>query len=242
VRFHQEVEKTLKSLDGVVADLRDLTSLRTGRVRVVASTVISSGLLAKAFKEFKELHPNVQFALHDVAEEAIMRTVLAGNVDFGIGTANELALGLDEEHLFDDRFIALFHQGHRLARRRRITWAELQGLPFIALAPKSPIRKLIDNAVQDAGLRLNIVNEVSFATTVLSLVGAGIGVSVLPMNNHPSLPAYQVHGSRLVEPVITRKISILKPSHRSLSPAAQAFARFLHEQVNRKDWPGPPSL
>jgi len=242
MRFHQEADKTLRSLDSAVADLHDLASLRAGRVRVVASTVISSGLLARAFKEFKELHPNMQFVLHDVAEEDIMRMVLSGSVDFGIGTSNELEHGLDEEHLFDDRFIALFDQNHPLAQRRRIAWSELQGLPFIALASKSPIRKLIDNAVQRAGLRLNIVNEVSFATTVLSLVGAGIGVSVLPMNNHPSLPAFQVHGSRLVDPVITRKISIFKPGHRASSPAAQAFARFLHDYVKRRDWAPAPVL
>lgn len=242
LRFQQEAEKTLSNLDSAVAELHDLASLRAGRVRVVASTVISSGLLAKAFKEFKALHPDVQFVLHDVAEEDIMRTVLAGNVDFGIGTSNELAHGLDEAHLFDDRFIALFHQDHPLARRRRIAWPELQGLPFIALASKSPIRKLIDQALHRAGLRLNIVNEVSFATTVLSLVGAGIGVSVLPMNNHPSLPAFQVRGSRLVDPVITRKISIFTQNRRSLSPAAQAFAEFLHDYVKRRDWTPPPSL
>lgn len=232
-RFYNEAEKLLKNLETAVADLQDMASLRSGRVRVVASTVISSGLLSKAFKEFKQMHPDIHFVLHDVAEENIMSTVLSGSVDFGIGTSNELEVGLDQIPLFDDRFIALCNFEHPLAERSQIEWPELQGQPFIALAPRSPIRKLIDRAVAEAGLTLNVVNEVSFATTVLSLVSAGLGVSVLPVNNHPSLPAFQLHGCRLINPVITRKIGILQPSHRSLSPAAEAFVQFLHEYVKR---------
>lgn len=230
-RFYAEAGKTLDTLDNAITEMHELASLRAGRVRIVASTVISSGLLSKAFKEFKKIHPDMQFVLHDVAEEEIMHTVLAGNVDFGIGTSNELEHGLDEDWLFDDRFIALFQHDHPLARRGQVKWSELQGLPFIALAAKSPIRRLIDKALADHGLSLNMVNEVSFATTVLSLVSAGLGISALPMNNHPSLPAFNLRACRLVDPVITRKISIFTPSHRSLSPAAAAFAAFLHAQV-----------
>lgn len=230
-RFYGEADKTLGTLDNAIAEMHELASLRTGRVRIVASTVISSGLLSKTFKKFKEAHPNMQFVLHDIAEEDIMRTVLSGNVDFGIGTSNELEHGLDEDWLFDDRFIALFQHDHPLARRDEVSWSDLQGLPFIALAAKSPIRRLIDKALADHGLDLNIVNEVSFATTVLSLVSAGLGVSVLPMNNHPSLPAFNLHACRLVDPIITRKISIFTPSHRSLSPGAAAFAEFLHAYI-----------
>ncbi len=232
--FYRKAENILASLESAVSDMHDLASLHTGRVRIVASTVISSGLLSTTFKLFKEIHPEVQFTLHDVAEEDIMSTVLSGNVDFGIGTSNELEQGLHEDHLFDDRFIALCRRDHPLAQRETVSWGDLRGLPFIALAAKSPIRKLIDKALSAHGLSLNIVNEVSFATTVLSLVRAGIGISVLPMNNHPTLPAFDLHACTLTAPTITRKISIFTPAHRSLSPAAQAFAQFLHSHVEHE--------
>src|SRR5690606_37218517 len=56
-RFYTQAEKILQSLEDAVSDLRDWGALRSGRVRVVASTVISSGLLSPAFKEFKSRWP-----------------------------------------------------------------------------------------------------------------------------------------------------------------------------------------
>src|SRR5690606_3122556 len=92
---------------------------------------------------------------------------------------------------------------------------------------------LIDGSLRTAGVRLNVVNEVSFATTVLSLVSAEFGVSVLPMNNHPSLPALDLIGRPVVAPVITRQISIFTRERRSLSPTAEQFAQYLRQYVAR---------
>ena len=232
VDFHQAVQKTLTDLDQAVHRLQDLSELREGRVRVVASTVVSAGLLSGAFRDFRAQHPRVQLELRDVAEEQILATVESGAVDFGIGTSIGSDRELDELPLFDDKFIALCCANHPLARRRRVPWKLLSAQPFIALARGSPIRQLIDDAIHANGVRLQIVNEVSFATTVLSLVGAGLGVSVLPMNNHPYLSAFGVHAAELVDPVITRKVSIFTPRYRAPSPAAAAFISFLQARVS----------
>lgn len=226
--FYQEISKILNQLDDTVQGVKDIASLRTGSVSVVASTVISSGLVSPVFRDFKSSHPGVQLALRDMAEEDIMNTVLSGSVDFGIGTANDVLYGLQADPLFDDHFIALLPRQHPLADLPQLAWADLQPYPFIALAPRSPIRKLIDAHLHKHGITLQIVNEVSFATTVLSLVSANMGISVLPMNNHPYLPAFQLQSRRLHEPELTRQISLFTPKNRSLSPAARQLADRIH--------------
>ena len=193
-------------------------------------------MLSPAFKAFRLEHPDIKLVLKDVAEEQIPQTLTAGDADFGIGTcfALEESSNLAETPLFDDRFIVLCSKDHSLALKEQIAWSELQDQPFIALAPASPIRKLIDDTANQQGVRLAITNEVSFATTVLSLVSAGVGVSVLPINNHPYLPAFDVHSAALTDPIITRKISIFTQKNRSLSPASSAFIEFLKKFVKTK--------
>lgn len=227
--FYQEISKTLNQLDHTVQGVKDMAQLRSGSVSVVASTVISSGLVSPVFRDFKNSHPGVQLSLQDVAEEDIMNTVLSGAVDFGIGTANDVLYGLQAEPLFDDHFIALLPSQHPLAGQKQLAWADLQPYPFIALASRSPIRKLIDAHLHKHGIALKIVNEVSFATTVLSLVSANLGISVLPMNNHPYLPAFQLEARPLREPLLTRQISLFTQKGRNLSPAAVQLASLLHE-------------
>lgn len=234
--FYQVAENIFNDLHKGVNDLHEIATLQRGKIRIVASTVIASGLLSPCFKSFRMLYPNIQLSLQDVAEEVIAETVASGTVDFGIGTYFELneSLDLEEEHLFDDKFIALCSKTHPLAQRQTIAWADLQGQPFIALAPSSPIRKLIDQACQNQGIALHITNEVSFATTVLSLVNADMGVSILPMNNHPYVPAFDVHAAELVEPEVRRRISVLTRKNRSLMPSSSEFIRHLRQHLAQK--------
>ncbi|MGE8591742.1 MAG: LysR family transcriptional regulator, partial [Alcaligenes sp.] len=118
--FHQVAENVFNDLNKGINDLHELSTLQRGQVRIVASTVIASGLLSPCFKSFRTLYPNIKLSLHDVAEEAIAETAAAGSVDFGIGTCFELSdsLDLEESHLFDNKFIALCSKNHPLAQRK----------------------------------------------------------------------------------------------------------------------------
>jgi LysR family carnitine catabolism transcriptional activator len=232
--FYAMAERTLGDIENAVANAHDLATLKTGRVSLVASTVMSAGLLPAVLREFKALFPNVKIELHDVAEEEIMNVVRSGRVDMGIGTSVGVDSEIDEVKLLDDRFIALCDENHPLVKKRRITWHDLQGFPFVALAPASPIRQLIDQTMREANATFDIAYEVSFATTVLSLVGAGLGVSILPMNNHPYLPAFRIHAREVTSPTVTRKISVLTRAQRSLSPAASQFLAFLQQYIARR--------
>lgn len=240
--FYVMAEKTLADLENAVAHAHDLASLRTGRVSVAASTVMSAGVLSKVFKQFKSRYPDIHIVLRDVAEEHIVDMVRSGHTDIAIGTSADPDQEIDETPLLDDRFIALCCKDHPLAQQRHIAWRDLQGFPFIALAPTSPIRQLIDAATREAGVTLDIAYEVSFATTVLSLVGVDLGVSVLPMNNHPSLPAFRIHAREVIAPMVTRQISIFTRRHRALSPAAAQFTAFLRAYVTSHPDTAPSAI
>lgn len=240
--FYVMAEKTLADLENAVSHAHDLASLRAGRVSVAASTVLSAGLLSKVLKDFKSRYPDIRIVLRDVAEEHIVETVRVGHVDLAVGTSAEPDQEIEETPLLVDRFIALCCEDHPLSRQRHIAWRDLEGFPFIALAPTSPIRQLIDATTRDAGVALDIAYEVSFATTVLSLVGVDLGVSVLPMNNHPSLPAFRIHAREVIAPVVTRQISIFTRRHRGLSPAAAQFVAFLRDYVASHPDTAPSSI
>lgn len=229
--FSRVATRTLGDLDAAILDLQNMATLRQGRVRVACSTVIASSLLSPAIKQFRVSFPGVHFVVRDVAEEDITRVVKSQSVDFGIGTSLDQQDEVAETFLFKDRFIALCAREHHFSQRTRLKWSDLQDEPFIALAPASPIRQLIDRALAKEGIRLtSVVNEASFATTVLSLVSAGVGVSVLPINNLPYLPL-DVHSATLVAPSIERSVSIFTEQGRSVPPAAAAFIDLLHQRV-----------
>jgi DNA-binding transcriptional LysR family regulator len=76
--------------------------------------------------------------------------------------------------------VAVAHD-HRLARRDRVTYADLRGEPFV-LWPRAMAPETFDDVVQGcraAGFSPQVVQEATSAYTILGLVAAGVGVSVL---------------------------------------------------------------
>jgi DNA-binding transcriptional LysR family regulator len=72
---------------------------------------------------------------------------------------------------------------------------------------------------------------VTFMTTALAMVAAGLGVTVcMPY----AAPLVRLHGLRrltLAEPVLRRRFFVYTREQRTLSPAAAAFIAFLDEFV-----------
>ncbi len=119
-----------------------------------------------------------------------------------------------------------------VSQKKKILWKDLVGHPFIALGRQNSIRHLVDAHAAQAGVELTTVFEVAFAWTVVGLVEAGLGVSLIPayarliVQMHPgvAMRPFETHG-------ISRPISLLRRRQRSLSPAAETFRAFLHDSV-----------
>jgi len=76
--------------------------------------------------------------------------------------------------------VAVAHD-HRLARRAAITYADLEGEPFV-LWPRATAPETFDDVIQAcraAGFSPQVVQEATSAYTILGLVAAGVGDSVL---------------------------------------------------------------
>src|SRR4030095_14240113 len=69
--------------------------------------------------------------------------------------------------------------------------------------------------------------EVRHVSTLIGLVEAGLGVAVVPQLTVPRRPA-SVVGIPL-DPRVTRTIGLIQRAGRTLSPAADAFAKLLVE-------------
>ena len=96
-------------------------------------------------------------------------------------------------------FVTVFPQGHALEQRERVTWNDLAGYPFISLQGQFTERLLSDmhGALRD--VPLNPANEVTFMTTALAMVSAGLGVTVAEKGADSTLiecPAAEAGNSR----------------------------------------------
>jgi DNA-binding transcriptional LysR family regulator len=126
-----------------------------------------------------------------------------------------------------------------LAKKRRATWSDLAQYDFITVSKTSGNRLLIDQALAGLPKMPQSLYEADHVTTLLGLVEAGLGVAAVPSlamppgRDHPLLASVPLH-----EPVVTRRVGLIRRKGRTLSPAAQQLYAYFAEMRKGRRAPG----
>ena len=92
---------------------------------------------------------------------------------------------------------------------------------------QSSVTTLIDRAFESIGHYPVPAYEVTYMSTAVGMVKAGLGVTSLPSSALEVSELSVVRSRVLSHPALMRKIVVAQKSGRSLSPAAQAFVKSL---------------
>jgi len=237
--LHPLFSQMIDDLDGALANIAEHAQLRKGLVRVAAPQLLACTLLPDAIAAWHEQYPDVKIVLVDAPVEDVTTHVLSGQVDVGIGPERspdpQRTPQLAARLLMEMPFAAVVPPGHALAGHAQVGWADLAAFPFISLRGQFTELLLadIDNAAGKPvrELTLRPTHEVTFMSTALALVGAGLGVTVCMPYAAALVRQHGLHMLPLGAPVLTRRFFLTVREQRALSPAAEAFIGFLAEFV-----------
>jgi DNA-binding transcriptional LysR family regulator len=232
----------IDDLDGALANVADHTRLKKGVVRIAAPQLLACTLLPQVIAAWRARHPEVEVRLADTEVEGVVTRVLSGEADVGIGPERMPAPPLVARQLFEMPFAAVFPQGHPLEAQQRVTWHDLAAYPLISLQGQFTERLLDDMHAATAARAVTVrpAHEVTFMTTALAMVGAGLGVTVCLPYAAPLVAQHRLALRPLEDPVLSRRFLVYTRPGRSLSPASEAFIAFLFGHVERVH--GAPAL
>lgn len=168
--------------------------------------------------------------------EAVRSKVRSGEVDFAIGPERGVSYEIATHSLFEIPFVAVFPPDHPLGRLKRVTWADLSRYPLISLQGEYTQILSADLQAASGNLTLSPDIEVTFMTTALSMVNAGLGVTTCLPYAASLLDLYGLQTRLLLAPKLSRKFYLLPKKERPLSPAAQGVADFMRGYVARQKW------
>ena len=225
------VERVLRDVDSLSADFRELSTLERGRVTLAITPTLAALLLPDAMRVFAEQHPKVRVLVNDCAPDQFISRILGEHVDFGIGTPERPGPEVETQRLMRDHLALVCRSDHPLANARVVRWSDLGRHPVITVRPGYGVRPLIDGTAADAGVALDVVNEVSFLSTALWMTASGMGPSIMPSAfaraaNDPSLVI-----KVLSAPRVARDISVVTKRGHSLSAAARSFIDVLKQSL-----------
>jgi DNA-binding transcriptional LysR family regulator len=180
--FLESVRIAIAQLDRGVESARlvDRGELGTLAVGYVATSALS--VLPAIVREFTRRHPAVRLHLHELSTAPQLAALRAGTIDVAFVREPELLGEVAVGTRWREPFVAALPQAHRLARLKQIQVSALAGEQFIlfprALAPR--FHTQIVQICERAGFQPQVVQEALSWQTILSLVGAGLGVSLAP--------------------------------------------------------------
>jgi DNA-binding transcriptional LysR family regulator len=180
--FLEEARSTLAQADRAVRIVRRAGNGEIGQLAIGFVPAADLRVLPTVLPRFAKRFPDVQLILH-LMNGALQVEALRGNrLHVGL-----LRLPVDDESLvvesiLREPFVIALPERHRLTSYRRVPIRALTREPYIffprPLAP--PLYDLIVSVCRQAGVILNVTHESDNMQTILSLIAAGLGVSLQP--------------------------------------------------------------
>jgi DNA-binding transcriptional LysR family regulator len=220
--FHA-AERILSDTHGLSRRMLDLAEHRAGRVAFLASAGVASALMPRVLVSFRAAHPDIEIDMRDVAADDLVPRMVATDAEFAIGSVEGEIAEMEIEALVSGRLSAIGRRTAEFAARRSLTWDELARQPTIAMRRETRIRVQIDQMLSQQGKRLIPTYEVTLINTALAMTARGLGLAILPSTMLPADQFPMLIARPLTRPVITRQVSLLQRTGRTLSPAAKAF-------------------
>jgi DNA-binding transcriptional LysR family regulator len=178
----EQARRILKQAEEAVEITRRAARGERGRLQVAAPPSIMLLALPVIIRKYRKLYPGVQFTLRELSTSAIENALRAEEIDVGFLRETEPASPLASRVFFEEPMVAVLPATHALASRKELTLAMLRREPFVFFPRRLGVAfydKLISFCAA-AGFVPNVVQEATQWQTVVSLVEAGMGVSLAP--------------------------------------------------------------
>ncbi|NEC68823.1 LysR family transcriptional regulator [Streptomyces sp. SID9727] len=229
VAFLGRVDNALAELDDGRREMADAAAGGPGRVAVAAETLLQ---LAGVLAAFRAQRPGVKVRLFQASLEGMRRHVASGEVDFALASQALSGPGLATVELCREEVFLAVPRGHRLADREDVALTELAGEGFVTTRTGHWQRALLERLFAREGLRPQVVCEGDEAAATPEMVGAGLGVGLMPAVARRTIgEGGPVAWARLRGEESRRTLTLVWRQGAYLSPAALDFRRLARERL-----------
>ena len=238
--FLPVVQRLLDDWDRSLQDVHNLFALRRGKLDIAAMPTFASSLLPEILGEYHRLYADINITIHDVIAESVVDMVRDGRVELGVTFDPGDAADLNFQPLFRDKFVAVLPPQHKLQKKNKLKWNDLQNTAFIALQRPSSIRLLLDKTLLDHGIEITPAFEAHQLASIGRMVSNGLGASVVPALSAGQMEEMGAVCRPISAPAITRKVGLITRKRYPLSVATQAMVDVISNWVSKGTVHGRP--
>jgi LysR family transcriptional regulator, hydrogen peroxide-inducible genes activator len=219
--FLPRARAVLRELEAARGEVVESKESVSGQVAVGVIPTVAPYFLPPVLAAFAKLFPKATVAVLEEITPVLLERLRAGSIDIAILALPVRGHEFEVVPLITEPLFAALPKNHRLARNSTVALRELRKEPFLLLRDGHCFRENAVAACDRARVSPQVVFESGQFSSLLGLVGAGVGISLVPAMAVDRRA--QVRFLRISDPASTRTIGALTLRGRSLTRAHQAF-------------------
>ena len=218
-----EAKKVLRDADAALLLATEATKGRAGTLRVGFGIASVPEILPRTILRFRKTYPQVQLKMRDMSTPAQVAALVEGSIDVGIVRLPIAHTELDSQPLFYERLVVVTPGSLAYSSRQGLAALRNQAFVFFPRSSSATLHDHVLGLCRRAGFSPVIVQEANELFTILNLVRAGLGVSVVPSAAaRMGVPGLRFH--KLGMPEARWRIGI---AWNRLSDKAELISRFV---------------
>ncbi len=233
--FRVYAARALQEVEAGRMALTEMTGLQSGSLTVGVIHTFSTTLAPVAVAAFSQAYPRVNVVVRDLRAGQIEDQLVAGQIDVGIAFHPAGRPEIETEKLFEERMQLVVNKNHPLAHRRSLALAHLADVTLALLPHSFATRRLIDEALQQAGVSARVQVEMESVDALLGVCRHGALATIVP--ERAAQQAVDLHTIEITHPKVVRQAGIHWRRDASRSAAAVEFVARLRQaskSVSRK--------
>ena len=221
--------QVLQTLAAAEEELRRLSGLEAGTIRLGASTTPGVYLLPDTLGCFRRDHPNVTVEVEIASTGAILERLLAGRVQLALVGETEPDERIELEPFIDDEIIGVARPRLLTLRDGRADATQLADQTLLLREPASSTRRVTQRALAAAGIWPARTWELESSEAIKRAAREGLGIAFLSRYavaeeiERGELEAFRLAG----RPPLERTLSVARLARRPLTPGERGFVATL---------------
>lgn len=230
--FHR-AQFIVNEFNDLSKEIHDVANVRRGKITIGLPPMVGACFFPQIIHEFKRTHPQVALKLIEVGSKQIELDVKNDVLDIGVFALPLTVSGIDSVLLTHEPLQAVFPITHPLAIKKIISLKELKSEDFILYRDDFSLNDLIYEECQKNGFVPNVVCQSSQWDFIVEMVGAKLGIALLPQTICDDLDTERFKILPLENTPIPWNLAFIWKKNKYLSFAAREWIRIakLHFKI-----------
>ena len=230
--FLNYVRRILNMYDDSIRSLKDINSLKTGKLKIGASTTIGIYILPDIIGKFTKAYKGIDTSIAIENTKLISDMILENSIDFAFVERPVYNEEIIKENFCNDELVFITSPEHPWSNKDKISIDEINKEKIIMREMGSGTREVFESYMTANNVNYNIAFELGNTEAIKKAVEAGLGISCISKRCIKNeINSNTLSWTKLKEFEIKRKLILIYHKDKFLSTLLKTFIKFALENV-----------